>query len=140
MYQLNNIRPIQICDLVRVGKQSGRGYVLPYRLIAQTRVLLSFDINNELPFEMDFLRTKKDAILYAFDYSVAAKTIGFRRREKGHFIKKLLGSQTDEKYFSIPEIFNRYLLTALDLSVLSKWILKTVSSGHCCSLSHTGIK
>jgi hypothetical protein len=69
---------------------------------------------------MDFLRIKKDTILYAFDYSVAAKSIGFRRREKGHFIQKLLGSQTNEKYVSVPEIFNRYLLTALDLSVFVK--------------------
>jgi hypothetical protein len=109
-----------MCDLVRVGKQSGKGYVLPYRLVSNTRILLSFDINNARAFEADFLRTKKDIILYAFDYSVSAKMIGFRRKEKRHFIKKLFGSQTNDKYVSIPEIFNRYLLTALDLSVFVK--------------------
>jgi hypothetical protein len=109
-----------MCDLVRVGKQSGGGYVIPYRLINHTRVLLSFDINNARAFEADFLRIKKDIILYAFDYSVSAKMIGFRRKKERHFIKKLFGSQTNDKYVSVPEIFNRYLLTALDLSVFVK--------------------
>jgi hypothetical protein len=46
--------------------------------------------------------------------------IGFRRKKKLSFIQKFLGRQTNERYVSVPEIFNRYLLTALDLSVFVK--------------------
>jgi hypothetical protein len=81
MYQLNNIKPIQLNDLVRVGKQSDGGYVLPTRLIDRSIILLSFGIDSDWSFETDFLRRKKDAILYAFDYSVSPKIISFRKKK-----------------------------------------------------------
>jgi hypothetical protein len=75
MYNLTDISPIYLNDLVRIGRAQDGGYVITRRQLDNTEVLLSFGISSDWSFEKDFLR-KADRTgkisLYAYDYSVSA--------------------------------------------------------------------
>jgi hypothetical protein len=82
MYKLTDIRPIQLNDLVRIGKQQDGGYVIAQRQIDKTEILLSFGISTDWSFDKDFLH-RKECRLYAYDYSVSARIL------QKHIIKSL---------------------------------------------------
>jgi hypothetical protein len=70
-YKLENCRPVQLDDLIRVGRNCDGGYVLSKKHLENTKILLSFGISDDWSFETAFLRRAK-ARLYAFDNSVSA--------------------------------------------------------------------
>jgi hypothetical protein len=74
MYKLTDIKPIQLNDLVRIGKQQDGGYVIAQRQLDMTETLLSFGINSDWSFDKDFLRKagEERVSLYAYDYSVSS--------------------------------------------------------------------
>ena len=84
-YNIKNIQPIILNDLVRFGRDYDGGYVLSKQQIEKTEHLLSFGINNDWSFEEDFLKAKT-VELYAFDYSV------YDRNMIRDFIGSILGS------------------------------------------------
>lgn len=65
----HEFRPRATKDLVRVGARYDGGYVIPERLIAVTRGLLSFGLNDEWEFERQFAE-KSNAKVVCFDPSV----------------------------------------------------------------------
>jgi hypothetical protein len=75
MYDLEKIKPIQLYDLVRIGKNGDGGYVLSQIQVDKTEMLLSFGISDDWSFEMDFSQKKQNLILYAYDYSVSANAL-----------------------------------------------------------------
>ncbi|MDR0606081.1 MAG: hypothetical protein LBG80_17490 [Bacteroidales bacterium] len=79
MYNLNKVHPLQIDDLVRVGKNADGGYILSNQQIEKTEILLSFGIYNEWSFEQDFYKKKNEKLtIYAFDYSATPLKLVYR--------------------------------------------------------------
>ncbi|MDR2407244.1 MAG: hypothetical protein LBE13_03915 [Bacteroidales bacterium] len=87
MYKLTDIKPIQLNDLVRIGKQQDGGYVITRRQLEKTDILLSFGISADWSFDNDFLHKaraeRRGVSLYAYDYSVSANIL------RKHIIKAL---------------------------------------------------
>jgi hypothetical protein len=54
MHQLKNIKPIQLNDLARIGRQQDGGYAIFQRQLDKTNILLSFGINMDWSFDNDF--------------------------------------------------------------------------------------
>jgi hypothetical protein len=98
MYQLKMIRPVQLNDLVRIGKRQDGGYVISQRQLDGTKVLLSFGISTDWSFDDDFLHRSNNVALYAYDYSVSAHVL--RKR----IVKSLCSA--------IYSIFTQYFHTA----------------------------
>jgi len=69
-YNLRDLRPIELNDLVRIGRFGDGGYVLSKSQIEKSQILLSFGINHDWSFEWDFVKNK-DVILHGFDYSIS---------------------------------------------------------------------
>jgi hypothetical protein len=74
MYDLNRFHPIQMENLIRLGRDWDGGYVVSDEQIQKTETLLSFGINDDWSFEIDFEQIKHIKML-AFDYSVSLKSI-----------------------------------------------------------------
>jgi hypothetical protein len=69
MLNFNKCYPIELEDLVRIGRDFDGGYVLSERHIENTNILLSFGIRDDWSFEEDF-STKKEITVYSYDYSI----------------------------------------------------------------------
>jgi hypothetical protein len=88
MYKLEQIKPIQLDDLVRCGNKYDGGYVLSQRQIDKTNILLSFGINADWTFEYDFAKRNPLARIYAYDYSTPnALSKGFFDIKHGTVLK-----------------------------------------------------
>jgi hypothetical protein len=62
-------RPNAPNDLIRIGSQYDGGYVIPERVIGATRGLLSFGLNDEWQFEVEFSRRSQSPVV-CFDPTV----------------------------------------------------------------------
>jgi hypothetical protein len=80
MYDLNKFHPIQLANLIRLGRDWDGGYVVSNEQIQKTEILLSFGINDDWSFENDFEKIKHIKI-QAFDYSVSWKGIWGKIRD-----------------------------------------------------------
>jgi hypothetical protein len=80
MYDLKKYQPIEVNDLIRLGREYDGGYVLSNSQVRNTEVLLSFGINDDWSFEVDFLN-RKNVALYAYDYSVSKEFYKYKIRE-----------------------------------------------------------
>ncbi len=56
MIQTKNLRPIEVQDLVRIGRANDGGYVVPKQIFKLCDGLLSYGINKDWTFEKDFLK------------------------------------------------------------------------------------
>jgi hypothetical protein len=70
VYSLGRYRPVEVDDLIRLGRDCDGGYVISKRQIEKTDILLSFGISTDWSFEADFEKRKRIKI-YAYDYSVS---------------------------------------------------------------------
>jgi hypothetical protein len=149
IYSLNLVKPIEVNDLTRVGRNWDGGYVLCKRQVERTDTLLSFGICDDWSFEADFLRRKPNAVLHGYDYSVSisfyAKSIvnyllelryqapirclkcllGFKRffnpKKQRFFHKKFVGTRNTATDLCVDEIFKHHLTaTPKALSVFVK--------------------
>jgi hypothetical protein len=80
MYDLKKYQPIELDDLIRLGRKYDGGYVLSNSQVENTEVLLSFGINDDWSFEIDFLN-RKNIVLYAYDYSVSNNFYRYKIQE-----------------------------------------------------------
>ncbi|MDR2406551.1 MAG: hypothetical protein LBE13_00335 [Bacteroidales bacterium] len=85
-YNLKNYCPIQLDDLVRIGRNFNGGYVLSTKSIEVTETLLSFGINDDWSFEKEFTK-RKECKLYAYDYSVSLSRF---KKDKEKFFRHML--------------------------------------------------
>jgi len=69
-YDIRNLRPVELNDLVRIGPIGDGGYVISKSQIEKSLILLSFGINHDWSFEWDFVKDR-DVILHGFDYSIS---------------------------------------------------------------------
>jgi hypothetical protein len=90
MYDLNKFHPMKMDNLIRLGRDWDGGYVISKDQMQKTEILLSFGINDDWSFEIDFEK-EKDIKTIAFDYSVSWKgEIGKIRDSIGHALGGLL--------------------------------------------------
>jgi hypothetical protein len=75
---LEDFRPKLLGDLIRVGAECDGGYVVNERSVLHSQYLMSFGINDDWSFELDFLKRKPDVKVFGFDYSVSKSV--FRSR------------------------------------------------------------
>jgi hypothetical protein len=88
VYNLERYHPVELDDLIRIGRDHDGGYVISKRQIEKTDILLSFGINDDWSFEADFEKRKRVKI-YAYDYSVSKKCKNLEIRD---YIGCMLGS------------------------------------------------
>lgn len=79
---LEGLRPTFLSDLIRLGAKSDGGYVVNERSILQSQYLMSFGVNEDWSFELDFLNRKPSVNVFCFDHSVS----------KAGFLKKMLNA------------------------------------------------
>jgi hypothetical protein len=96
VYDLEKYRPVQLDDLIRLGRKFDGGYVISKRQIEKTKVLLSFGINDDWSFESDFEKSKHIKI-FAYDYSVSWDG------ELGDHIRCMLGYLLDLRRSKVKE-------------------------------------
>ncbi len=69
MINKKNLQPIELSDLIRVGKDNDGGYIIPKRIIDECDGLLSYGINKDWSFEKDFYK-KKELNIHCYDHSL----------------------------------------------------------------------
>jgi len=77
---LEGLRPDFLSDLIRLGAKCDGGYVVNERSVLHSQYLLSFGVNEDWSFELDFLDRKPSVKVFCFDHSVS----------KTGFLKKML--------------------------------------------------
>ena len=70
MIQLNSLRPIEVNNLVRIGRVNDGGYVVPKTIFKLCDGLLSFGVNKDWTFEKDFSKRNPNANIHCYDHSV----------------------------------------------------------------------
>jgi len=53
---LNFLRPYEIKDLIRIGRNEDGGYIVPKEILNKSNFLLSFGMGSHWNFEEDFLK------------------------------------------------------------------------------------
>jgi len=118
-YNIQNLRPIELGDLVRIGNLGDGGYILSKSQIEKSKILLSFGINHDWSFEWDFIKNR-NVILHGFDYSIskemfcksaiikkifeALKLFFFKRQFS--VASRMLEWARNKKHFPFWEMFN----------------------------------
>ncbi len=72
-YTLNFLSPVILDDLFRMGTKGDGGYVLPKSLVLSSDFLLSFGINDDWNFEIDFQKNVPNAKIHAYDHTISKK-------------------------------------------------------------------
>jgi hypothetical protein len=72
-YSLTRWKPIDIDDLIRLGRPEDGGYVISRRCVEESRVLISFGISEDWSFDEAFLRANRSTTGIGIDGSVSAK-------------------------------------------------------------------
>ena len=70
MVKTKKLIPIEIDDLVRVGRDNDGGYILPKSIINICDGLLSYGINKDWSFEKDFLKENPKVIIHCYDHTL----------------------------------------------------------------------
>ena len=75
---LEGLKPQFLGDVIRVGARGDGGYVVNQRAVLRSQCLMSFGVNDDWSFELDFVNRKPDVKVFCFDHSVS-KSI-FRKK------------------------------------------------------------
>jgi len=70
MIKTKRLLPIEINDLVRIGRDNDGGYVLPQFIINLCDGLLSYGINKDWSFEKDFLKENSKTVIHSYDHTL----------------------------------------------------------------------
>jgi hypothetical protein len=70
-YTFSRFKPKVVNDLIRLGnKNEDGGYVMSKRQLDVTKVLIGLGINYDWTFEAEFKKSKKDLLVYCYDFSI----------------------------------------------------------------------
>ena len=72
-HSLTRWKPINIDDLIRLGRPEDGGYVISGRCVEQSRVLVSFGISEDWSFDEAFLCANRRTTGIGIDGSVSAE-------------------------------------------------------------------
>jgi len=70
MIKTKRLIPIEINDLVRIGRNNDGGYVIPKSIFNLCDGLLSYGINKDWSFEKDFIKENPKAIVHCYDHTL----------------------------------------------------------------------
>jgi hypothetical protein len=76
--EMNFLAPYATQDLIRVGKASGGGYVLPAWLAKEADFLGSFGLSEDWSFDEQFRRLNPYAVIHGYDHSISEKELAIR--------------------------------------------------------------
>jgi hypothetical protein len=76
--ELGFLAPSIVNDLLRVGKWTDGGYVVPYAAVRSSDALISCGINNDWSFEQAFHEINPAAAIHAYDHTISVDI--FRKR------------------------------------------------------------
>jgi len=66
----NFLKPIKVNDLKRIGRNEDGGYVVDFKILKQSNVLLSFGLGSDWSFEIDYLKKNQSGKIYIYDHTV----------------------------------------------------------------------
>lgn len=107
-------RPVQIDDLIRVGREYDGGYVLPRRVIERSQALLSLGVNDDWSFEEGVLDHNPQMRITCVDGTTSLRLVTSRAVRRvfdmlGHLLTlQLTRSVRDAKYLIKPLGFLRF--------------------------------
>tara|TARA_Y100000768_G_scaffold346059_1_gene293370 strand:- start:3869 stop:4678 length:810 start_codon:yes stop_codon:yes gene_type:complete len=70
MLNIKNLTPIQLNNLIRLGRDNDGGYIIPKSLVDNCDGLLSYGINKDWSFEDDFIKRKKNINVHCYDHTL----------------------------------------------------------------------
>ena len=70
MLNVKNLHPISINNLKRIGRDNDGGYIIPKIIIDKCDGLLSYGINKDWSFELDFLERRKNINVHCYDHTL----------------------------------------------------------------------
>tara|TARA_B100000886_G_scaffold115099_1_gene77478 strand:- start:269 stop:1078 length:810 start_codon:yes stop_codon:yes gene_type:complete len=70
MLNTKTLHPIRINNLKRIGRDNDGGYIIPKLIIDKCDGLLSYGINKDWSFEIDFLKRKKNINVHCYDHTL----------------------------------------------------------------------
>jgi len=76
--EMNFLAPYATQDLIRVGKASDGGYVLPVWLTKEADFLGSFGLNDDWSFDEQFRRLNPSAVIHGYDHSISEREFAIR--------------------------------------------------------------
>jgi hypothetical protein len=82
---MERLRPRRLSDLIRLGGEGDGGYVVNETAIRLSRYLLSFGVNIDWSFELEFLNRNPNVTMFCFDPTVSKRV----------FLKKTLNAVND---------------------------------------------
>ena len=71
MIDTKKLNPIDVNDLIRLGRPNDGGYVVTKKILSISDGLLSYGINKDWSFEKDFWKQKPESIIHCYDHSVS---------------------------------------------------------------------
>ena len=96
MIDTKKLLPIEIDDLVRIGRDNDGGYVLPQRIFNCCDGLLSYGINKDWSFEKEFFKKKPKTVIHCYDHTLNVFSVIFFSL-KSFFLTILYGLLFDKK-------------------------------------------
>ena len=75
MLNVKNLQPINIKNLKRIGRDNDGGYIIPKVIIDKCDGLLSYGINKDWSFELDFLERRKNINVHCYDHTLNLSTL-----------------------------------------------------------------
>ena len=70
MILTKKLKPIEVENLIRIGRENDGGYVIPQSVFELCDGLLSYGINKDWTFEKDFLKKNPKAIIHCYDHTL----------------------------------------------------------------------
>ena len=83
------LAPAVVPDLLRVGKWSDGGYIVPYSAVQSADVLISFGLNKDWSFEENFHAINARAVIHGYDHTISLQV--FRRQFYMGLLKWMTG-------------------------------------------------
>ena len=108
MYDINKCHPIDLDDLVRLGRNCDGGYILSKRQIDSTKILLSFGLSDDWSFEKDFAKIN-NVKTYSYDHSI--KDRAFVNKKFTKIFLKMMYNLFLLKRARVKRYFNEFSLS-----------------------------
>jgi hypothetical protein len=102
----NTLAPVIVADLVRVGKNSDGGYIIPRSIMQKADCLISMGINENWTFDQGFQLENSAVKIHAYDHTIS-RTI-FMRRFARSTIKMFLGRASAKEVAGRSKLISSY--------------------------------
>jgi len=102
---LGRYQPVQVGDLIRMGRHNDGGYVVSRQCLDRTQVLLTFGIGGDWSFERDFAELRPDVELLSLDASIDYADVD---ASTAVFVRQVLGQGLLGRFGRVQRIRRRF--------------------------------